>query len=546
MKVTENSTYRLMQTNLDRITNQLLVLRTQGSTGLKVVAPSDDTSAIRPILTTRSQLRESERYLETMGQTADKMAATDGYIDQVENVLVSVKETAINAVNGALSDSDMETLADKIAELRKELLDTSNAVVDGKYIFAGYEEDTKPFVENPDYDPDLYDANDISTWPYLYKGDMNATELEITPGEYVEANITGNELFFGITNQIDNGSVTLTQGESMMSNDLTANGWVDDITVTPEGGTAVVIPGTTDLAGETNYAQKVADSFNVAGTDLVATAGAATANLGALDFSDFSTGDTYELSLSAGSTAPTNVSVSLDGSTYDLSLEGLAAALGDTAGATDVTDTSGTLANGISYDISSGSLVLTGPDDGSEIDLDETITDGGSGTVPANVVSGGDQTVYGTVTITTDSNSDVTIEGDGLAQLGFTENTPIGKSGRVDLFSVLVRTEEAIRAGNIDNINGAGGSLQAQIDNLEIGANQERTQRSALGARAARVDLAMEHQEAAQVDLEQILSRYQDADLIEVFNDIVQQETAFQAALNVTSRISDISILDYF
>jgi len=544
MKVTENSTYRLMQTNLDRITNQLLVLRTQGSTGLKVVAPSDDTSAIRPILTTRSQLRESERYIETMGQTADKMAATDGYIDQVENVLVSVKETAINAVNGALSDSDMETLADKVAELRKELLDTSNAVVDGKYIFAGYEEDTKPFVENPAYDPDLYDANDISTWPYLYKGDMNATQLEITPGEYVEANITGNELFFGITNQIENGSVTLTQGETMMSNDLTANGWVDDITVTPEGGTPVVIPGTTDLAGETNYAQKVADSFNVSGTGLVATAGAAKVNLGAVDLGDFTTGDTYELSLSAGSTAPTNVSVSLDGSNYDFSLDGLAAALGDSAGATDVTATSGTLANGISYDISSGSLVLTGPADGSEIDLDETIS--GAATLPTSVINGGNQTAYGTVSITTDSNSDVAITGDGLAQLGFTENTPIGKSGRIDLFSVLVRTEEAIRAGNIDDINGAGGSLQSQIDNLEIAANQERTQRSSLGARAARVDLAMEHQEAAQVDLEQILSRYQDADLIEVFNDIVQQETAFQAALNVTSRISDISILDYF
>ena len=35
------------------------------------------------------------------------------------------------------------------------------------------------------------------------------------------------------------------------------------------------------------------------------------------------------------------------------------------------------------------------------------------------------------------------------------------------------------------------------------------------------------------------------ADAIEVFNDILQQETAFQAALSVTGRVSELSILDY-
>ena len=56
----------------------------------------------------------------------------------------------------------------------------------------------------------------------------------------------------------------------------------------------------------------------------------------------------------------------------------------------------------------------------------------------------------------------------------------------------------------------------------------------------------MAHQEKISVDLQQTLSRYQDADAIETFNEIVKQETAFQAALSVTSRISQISILDYF
>ena len=53
------------------------------------------------------------------------------------------------------------------------------------------------------------------------------------------------------------------------------------------------------------------------------------------------------------------------------------------------------------------------------------------------------------------------------------------------------------------------------------------------------------HEPSDKIDLKAILSRYEDADAIEVFNDIVQQESAFQAALSVTGRVSQLSILDY-
>ncbi len=550
MKVTDNSTYRLMQTNLDRITNDLLTLRSQGATGLKLNKPSDDPGAIRPVLTTRSQLRQNDRYLETMGQAGDKMAAADGHLAQVENVLVRVKEIAINSVNGSLSQTDMATLADEIAELKNELLDTANAVVDGKYIFAGYQEDTKPFTVNPDYDPAGYKVNDVHTWPYIYNGDNNPTRLEITSGEVIQTNLTGNEIFFGITNTIAaGGDANPYQGEIMRSGPLVPGPFADDITLTVGGTppTTTSISGSALLAlpGDTNYADKVARLFGAAGTGLVATANAAEANLGNLNLAGFNEaeGDSYRLDITSGGN---HVFVQLDGPTnnFDYSLEGLASALANTVPTpTNLTATSGTLANGVSYDISSGSLQLKGPADGSEILLTELITDPGG---DASGGIGGNQNIYGTFTIAPNSSADVDLTGDGLANLGLKADTLNGASGRIDLFTVLTRVEEAIRAGNVDNIAGAGGSIQAQIDNLEIAANQARGYRSTLGARAKRVETAMLHQQDAQIDLKQILSRYQDADILQVFNDITQKESAFQAALNVTARVSKISILDYF
>ncbi|MDK9707975.1 MAG: flagellar hook-associated protein FlgL [Desulforhopalus sp.] len=550
MKVTENSTYRLMQTNLDRITNDLAELRNQGATGLILNKPSDDPGAIRPVLTTRSQLMQNDRYLETMGQAGDKMAAADGQLAQVENVMVRAKEITINAINGALSTTDLATLADEIAQLRQQLLDSANAVVDGKYIFAGYMEDTKPFSENPAYDPALYDINDVTTWPYLYHGDNNPTRLEITPGEFLTTNLTGNELFMGITNAIaSNGSTNPYQGESMTSGPISVGTPGDDITITTAATPPVVttIPGTALTDTDNNYAAKVAGLFSQAGTGLIGTTNAASVNLGSLALNDFvDTEDTYSLDITAGGAA---VSVTLDGPSgnYDFTLAGMASALANTAGVTNLTQTSGTLSNGVSYDISSGALVLTGPANGSEIELNETITDGVvTATLPTGGISGGDQTAYGTINVAPNSSTGVTLSGTGLADVGLTADTLNGASGRIDLFTILTRTEEAIRAGNFSDINGPGGSLAVQLENLEIGANQNRTLRSSLGARATRVESALLQREDAQIDLKQILSRYQDADIIKVYNDIIQKENAFEAALNVTGRVSRISILDYF
>ena len=346
MKVTDGTTYRMLQSNLGKISTRLEDLRNQGATGIRLNKPSDDPASIRPVLTTRTQISTTERYLETMGVTQDKMEATDGHLEHVENILQRVKELTINSINGTMSTADMTVFADEVKHLRQELLDAGNGMVDGKYIFGGYQENIKPFIPNPNYNPNPptdplnpnppYDPADSTTWPYIYQGDAHPTELEITPGEYLQTNLTGNDLFMGISNSV----------------------------------------------------------------------------------------------MQAGGPTP-----------------------------------------------------------------------------PA---------VYASDT------------------------------GRIDILSVLTRVEEALRAGNINDPAGAGGGLQQQMTNLDTAADQSRRLRSQLGNRASRVDTAMMHQEAVRIDLNQILSRYQDADAIETFAEISKQETALQAALSITSKVSQISILDYF
>jgi flagellar hook-associated protein 3 FlgL len=346
----------MLGSKLNDITNELERLRTIGATGKKLNAPSDDPAAIRPVLTTLKQISNVDRYLETMGQSTDKMQATDGYLNQVENIMQRVKEISINGVNAALNDEDASILADEVAQMRHQLFDAANGVVNGKYIFAGYLEQSKPFSlnpnplhnpEDPSYDPTLYEPNDHNTWPVIYNGDENRTELEITPGERIQVNLTGNDLFLG------------------------TKSWNQPPYNPP------------DPAGN-----------------------------------------------------------------------------------------------------------------------------------PPNGVD----------------------------------------PGRFNLFAVLVNTENALRISTPTppdplpsgfDFDPRATALQTQLTAIDGASEQNRRLRSQLGNLASRVEEATRHQQRVTVDLQQILSRYVDADAIESFNNIIKQETAFKAALSITGKISRISILDF-
>jgi flagellin-like hook-associated protein FlgL len=87
--------------------------------------------------------------------------------------------------------------------------------------------------------------------------------------------------------------------------------------------------------------------------------------------------------------------------------------------------------------------------------------------------------------------------------------------------------------------------LESMLEKLEDGANQIRSKRGLMGNNAARLESSRMHLEGVRVDLEQILSRYEDVDILDVITEITQTETAFEGALKVTGQVSKLSILDY-
>ena len=88
-------------------------------------------------------------------------------------------------------------------------------------------------------------------------------------------------------------------------------------------------------------------------------------------------------------------------------------------------------------------------------------------------------------------------------------------------------------------------TLDDLLATLETTADESRSARGLMGNNAKRIETSREHLEGVKIDLQQILSRYEDVDLIDVFSEIAQTETALEAALKVTSRVSELSIMDF-
>ncbi|MBW2185604.1 MAG: flagellar hook-associated protein FlgL [Deltaproteobacteria bacterium] len=432
MKSTQATTYRTLNSELNRLNGSLNTLRSQAATGKKLLNPSDDPAAIRPVLSARTDIRATDRFIESLATSLDRLQNQDAYLDQAENLLVSAKETAINAINGAMSDSDLETLADQISYIKTEMMSVANAQVGGQYIFAGFEEDTPPFVENGDV--------------VSYQGDSNIKRLETSPGELVQTNLDGAKLFMGMSDTDGDGVLEKT-GENIF-----------DVLTNLERA----------IRGQSG------EVLDAAGTVV------------SLDSGSFDT-----------SGAP--ILYEYDGQPVNLQ---------------PMTNTDNQVMTIANYNNLPGVTPITDYDGLAVVDETQPVYLHSDGSI-AVVDSGGHP-------VLSDSTTGLPILDNSVP--------PVAVS--------LMVAGDPIQYSEVP-------TLDELLSTLEKTADQSRSARGLMGNNAQRIETSREHLEGVLVDLQQILSRYEDADLIDVFTEITQTETALEAALKVTGQVSRLSILDY-
>jgi flagellar hook-associated protein 3 FlgL len=104
----------------------------------------------------------------------------------VSTVLAQIKNTAIQAANGTMSDEDRQALAGTVQSALQQLVQLANTQsADGQFLFGGSRTASAPFAVQPD-------------GQILFTGDGGASSLEIAPSLTVPVTISGQSVFMNI------------------------------------------------------------------------------------------------------------------------------------------------------------------------------------------------------------------------------------------------------------------------------------------------------------------------------------------------------------
>jgi flagellar hook-associated protein 3 FlgL len=158
----------------------------EASTGIRVQHPWDDPAAASAVVGLRSSATRMKTIGELAQRASDELNAADQALDGMNVVLNRARELAVQFNNGTYSASDRATAAAEIDGLLAQSLTYANTKFGGRYLFAGFKDNTEPFDSAGGY-----------------FGDSGIRQAEVAPGQFENASITGDSVFKGTGGGVD-------------------------------------------------------------------------------------------------------------------------------------------------------------------------------------------------------------------------------------------------------------------------------------------------------------------------------------------------------
>ena len=184
MRIADDSQYRNLLLDIQRIAERMQASQNQVSSGKKLTKPSDDPSAAADSVNVDSVRATNAQYLDNSGTANSRLQVADNALDGVQQVTDRIRTLALMAQNGTSSPS---LSVEEISGLRDQLLSYANTEFEGQYMFAGSNTDVA-----------AYDKASDGT--ITYAGNSDEVELQIGKASTLQSQIPGDQVF---TSSID-------------------------------------------------------------------------------------------------------------------------------------------------------------------------------------------------------------------------------------------------------------------------------------------------------------------------------------------------------
>lgn len=194
------STSSMFQGGLSQLlARQAQVVQTQNqlATGRRVVNGADDPLAAGAAVALDRGIAELARYGLNASVLQNRLNLQESALTEAGDALQRLRELGVQAANATLTSSDRVSLSKEVEQIRERLLGLANGTDSGgRYLFAGSQDDRKPFVDSP---------AGVS-----YQGDQVQRRVEVAPELAVADAEPGSEAWMRVPTGV--GALAATAG----------------------------------------------------------------------------------------------------------------------------------------------------------------------------------------------------------------------------------------------------------------------------------------------------------------------------------------------
>ena len=189
-------------------TRQFQKVGDQLASGRRVVNPSDDPQAASRAVGLQQSIAISEQYADARVSTRNSLSQQGSVLATVGDNITRAKVLITQASNGTLSDLDRQSVASELRGVYESILGQANATDgNGRYLFAGYQDRSKPYVKDA--------AGSVN-----YVGDNNTQKVKVDDSRLMTNAENGAAVF----NSVSTGAGYLAEQGAGNTGSLTFKG----------------------------------------------------------------------------------------------------------------------------------------------------------------------------------------------------------------------------------------------------------------------------------------------------------------------------------
>jgi flagellar hook-associated protein 3 FlgL len=144
LRITDGRMNRSMSHLLGAAMGRMDKLQRQVATGKRLDRPSDDPLATTQAQTLQARLQENKLFQNNVADALSWTGATEPVLNTMHDILTRLEEFVLRGGDDA--NPERGTIAESVDDLLDEMVTQANSSLGDRYLFAGYDDRTPPYV----------------------------------------------------------------------------------------------------------------------------------------------------------------------------------------------------------------------------------------------------------------------------------------------------------------------------------------------------------------------------------------------------------------